>query len=82
MIVEFTLDKAKYDALLADKIPQSMISKTPDGKLRIEYHFEGLPKDGPQINIGVPQNLLGAFNEAVVEVRIVIPKEVIIHDKK
>jgi hypothetical protein len=75
VIVEFTLDKTKYDALIADKIHQDAIKDTPGGKLRVEYHYEDLIKNGPLINIGVPENHLAAFNEAVLSVRIVPVKD-------
>jgi hypothetical protein len=75
VIVEFTLDKAKYDALLADKVPQKLVGETPGGKGKIEYHYEGLPQDGPHINIGVPDTQLPGFNGAVIDVRILPPKK-------
>ncbi len=64
-----------HPALLADKIHQDLISKTPGPKGRIEFHHEGLDPNGPHINIGVPENQLPGFNGAVIDVRIVPPKK-------
>lgn len=74
-VVEFTLDKTKYDALLADKIHQKEISTTPGSKSRMEFHHEGLDPTGPHINIGVPSKQLTGFNEAIIDVKDVTPVE-------
>ncbi len=75
-VVEFTLDKAKYDALLSDKIFQKDIKDNKgSAKTRVEFHYEGLDKDGKEINIGVPKSKLPAFNAAIVDVKDVTPDE-------
>ncbi|MBX9622364.1 MAG: hypothetical protein K2X82_00970, partial [Gemmataceae bacterium] len=67
--------KAKYDALVADKVPQKLVGETPGGRTKIEYHYEGLDPNGPHINIGVPEYQLPGFNDAVIGVRILPPKK-------
>lgn len=75
-IVEFTMDKVKYDALLVDKIFQKDIKDNKgSAKTRVEYHYEGLDKDSAKINIGVPFKKLPGFNEAIIDVKDITPEE-------
>jgi len=69
--VEFEMDAYKYESLISGKVHQNDVGSIPGGKSQIEYHYENLSIDGPEINIGVPDNLLPAFNDGIVNINVV-----------
>jgi RHS repeat-associated protein len=63
-IIEFVLDRSKYDKLMSTAVKQKGSKKSPE----IKYHYENM-KDKSLRNIGVTPDKLEKFNDTVKNIR-------------
>jgi hypothetical protein len=63
-IIEFVLDKTKYDKLMSNAVKQKGSKKSPE----VKYHYENMT-DKTLRNIGVTPTKLEEFNETVKNIR-------------
>jgi len=67
VVVDFEMNKNYIDDLNTNAVKQRGSKNNPNNK----YHYEGLPKPGPDKNFGILDGNIGEFNNNVIGVSII-----------